>query len=111
MSSYLGALKGRELRAECGAFTILSLLTTDGEGGTLGVGRINKTLEVMMAKCPQCKEMVTLERTRKEVANASDDVHKDVVGLLKKEVMYSCPHCDVVLGFGFYLGGLLTGRP
>jgi hypothetical protein len=65
----------------------------------------------MMAKCPQCKETVTLERTRKEVANASDDVHKDVVGMVKKEVMYSCPHCDVVLGFGFYIGGLLTGRP
>jgi predicted RNA-binding Zn-ribbon protein involved in translation (DUF1610 family) len=65
----------------------------------------------MMAKCPQCKETVTLERTHKEVANASDDVHKDVIGLVKKEVMYSCPHCDSVLGFGFYLGGLLTGRP
>jgi transposase-like protein len=70
-----------------------------------------KASEVMMAKCPQCKQTVTLERTNKEVANASDDVHKDVIGLVKKEVMYSCPHCDSVLGFGFYVGGLLTGRP
>ena len=64
-----------------------------------------------MAKCPQCKQMVTLERTNREVADASDAVHKDVVGLIKKEVMYSCPHCDSILGFGFYVGGLLTGRP
>jgi hypothetical protein len=31
--------------------------------------------------------------------------------VVKKEVMYSCPHCDAVLGFGFFIGGLLTGRP
>jgi len=30
---------------------------------------------------------------------------------VKKEIMYSCPHCDCVLGFSFFLGGVLTGRP
>jgi hypothetical protein len=30
---------------------------------------------------------------------------------VKKEIMYSCPHCDAVLGFGFFIGGLLTHRP
>lgn len=64
-----------------------------------------------MAKCPQCKQPVTLEKTKREVATASDEVHKDVVGLVKKEIMYSCPHCDSVLGFSFFFGGLLTGRP
>jgi DNA-directed RNA polymerase subunit RPC12/RpoP len=64
-----------------------------------------------MAKCPQCKQAVTLDRAKREVADASDEVHKDVVGSVKKEIMYSCPHCDSILGFGFFLGGLLTGRP
>jgi len=39
------------------------------------------------------------------------EVHKEVEGMIKKEVMYSCPHCDRVLGFSFFLGGLATGRP
>jgi len=30
---------------------------------------------------------------------------------VKKEIMYSCPHCDSILGFGFFFGGLLTHRP
>ena len=64
-----------------------------------------------MAKCPQCKQAVTLEKTKREVATAPDEVHKDVVGIFKKEIMYSCPHCDSVLGFSFFFGGLLTGRP
>ena len=64
-----------------------------------------------MAKCPHCKQAVTLDRAKREVAPASDEVHKDVVGVVKKEIMYSCPHCDSVLGFGFFFGGLLTGRP
>ena len=34
-----------------------------------------------------------------------------VSGVIKKEIMYSCPHCDSILGFGFFLGGLLTHRP
>jgi hypothetical protein len=64
-----------------------------------------------MAKCPQCKQAVSLDRAKREVATASDEVHKDVVGAVKKEIMYSCPHCDSILGFGFFFGGLLTGRP
>jgi hypothetical protein len=63
-----------------------------------------------MAKCPYCKKPVTLEETRRDSAE-SEEVHKDVVGAFKKEIMYSCPHCDLILGFGFFLGGLLTGRP
>jgi hypothetical protein len=34
-----------------------------------------------------------------------------VVGTVKKEIMYSCPHCGCVLGFAFFIGGMLTGRP
>jgi hypothetical protein len=64
-----------------------------------------------MAKCPHCKQPVTLGGARREVDTISDDVHKEVVGLIKKEIMYSCPHCDSVLGFGYFVGGLLTGRP
>ena len=64
-----------------------------------------------MAKCPHCKQAVTLDRAKREVAEAPDQVHKDVVGIMKLEIMYSCPHCDSVLGFSFFIGGLLTGRP
>ena len=58
-----------------------------------------------MAKCPHCEKTVTLESVN------NDMVHKEVHGTLKKEVMYSCPHCDKILGFAFYFGGLLTNRP
>ena len=61
-----------------------------------------------MAKCPHCKKPVSLESTRKEGA---EEVSKEVVGIIKKEVMYSCPHCDCVLGFAYFIGGLATGRP
>ena len=64
-----------------------------------------------MAKCPYCKEALTLEKTNRHSMDHSEEVHKDVTGLVKKEIMYSCPHCDSILGFGFFLGGLLTGRP
>jgi len=62
-----------------------------------------------MAKCPQCKKLVSLNKR----AGSSDSrpVCKEVVGTVKKEVMYSCPHCDCVLGFSFFLGGTVTGRP
>jgi len=63
-----------------------------------------------MAKCPHCEKPVTLAQTRRESLE-SNEVHKDVVGVVKKEVMYSCPHCDAILGFSFFPGGLLTGRP
>lgn len=64
-----------------------------------------------MAKCPYCKQALTLEKTKRESAEVTEEVHKDVSGIVKKEIMYSCPHCDSVLGFGFFFGGLLTGRP
>ncbi len=64
-----------------------------------------------MAKCPYCQQGVVLEKTRRETAEARDAVQKDVTGVVKKEIMYSCPHCDSVLGFGFFLGGVFTDRP
>lgn len=33
-----------------------------------------------MAKCPHCNQAVTLDSATREVAPASDEVHKDVVG-------------------------------
>ena len=61
-----------------------------------------------MAKCPHCAKEVTLESTRRQDA---EEVDKEVHGIVKKEVMYSCPHCDKVLGFAFFVGGMVTGRP
>ncbi len=61
-----------------------------------------------MAKCPYCNETITLDSTTKD---SRDEIQKEVDGLIKKEVMYSCPHCDKVLGFAFFFGGLATGRP
>ena len=58
-----------------------------------------------MAKCPHCEKTVTLKK------GEENQVHRDVVGSLKKETMYACPHCDKVLGFAFFFGGFLTGRP
>jgi uncharacterized protein with PIN domain len=63
-----------------------------------------------MAKCPYCNKPVTL-KARNSARSESRPVQKEVVGSLKKEVMYSCPHCECVLGFGFFFGGVLTGRP
>lgn len=53
-----------------------------------------------MALCPYCNQKIELSNIRREIK-----------GTIKKEVLYSCPHCDKVLGFGFFFGGLLTGRP
>jgi hypothetical protein len=61
-----------------------------------------------MANCPHCKEVVTLESAQRD---SRDEVHKEIEGRIKKEVMYSCPHCDCILGFAFFFGGLATGRP
>jgi len=58
-----------------------------------------------MAKCPHCEKTVTLKRSD------PNEVVRQSEGKLKKEVMYSCPHCEKVIGFGFFMGGLLTGRP
>jgi len=62
-----------------------------------------------MAKCPHCEENVSLDSANRD--EGADEVRKDVEGLVKKEVMYSCPHCDRVLGFAFFFGGIATGRP
>jgi len=35
----------------------------------------------------------------------------EVEGMVKKEIMYSCPYCESILGSGFFFGGLLTNRP
>jgi hypothetical protein len=64
-----------------------------------------------MAKCPHCKQPVTLEKAKRETGDLPEEIHKEVVGFIKKEIMYSCPHCDAVLGFSFFFGGLATGRP
>jgi hypothetical protein len=64
-----------------------------------------------MAKCPHCQKNVSLDATQRETGDLPDGIHKEVVGSIKKEIMYSCPHCDSVLGFGFFIGGLLTNRP
>jgi hypothetical protein len=64
-----------------------------------------------MAKCPYCKQVLSLEKTKRESSEMTEEVHKDVSGIVKKEIMYSCPHCDSILGFGFFIGGLLSGRP
>jgi hypothetical protein len=66
-----------------------------------------------MPKCPYCKQVVTLDKTRKDSADISipESVDREVSGIVKKEIMYSCPHCDSILGFGFFFGGLLTNRP
>jgi uncharacterized protein with PIN domain len=62
-----------------------------------------------MAKCPYCKEDVTLKALHR--FSQEDEVDKEVYGFIKKEIMYSCPHCQCVLGFGSFIGGLLTSRP
>ena len=61
-----------------------------------------------MPICPHCGKAVTIESAQKD---SRDEVHKEVEGLVKKEVMYSCPHCDKILGFAFFFGGIATGRP
>ena len=53
-----------------------------------------------MAKCPYCKNTVTLNKSNEE----SVEVKKEVKGIIKKEIMYSCPHCDIILGFGYHQG-------
>lgn len=62
-----------------------------------------------MAKCPHCKKPVTLSEQTE--SSDSKPVCKEVLGKVKKEVMYYCPHCGCVLGFSFFFGGVLTGRP
>ena len=54
-----------------------------------------------MAKCPHCEKEITLQSAKKD---ESSEIQKEVEGMIKKEVMYSCPHCDSVLGFAFFFG-------
>ncbi len=61
-----------------------------------------------MAKCPYCDKPVTLKAAGSE---RLAEVRREVRGLIKKEIMYSCPHCERILGFGFFPGGLFTDRP
>ncbi len=61
-----------------------------------------------MATCPYCGKPVSLKANGPDKKN---EIGKEVQGTLKKEVMYSCPHCDKVLGFSFFFGGVVTGRP
>jgi len=48
-----------------------------------------KSYLLVMAKCPFCKLEITLETVKKE---------KKGFGFLKQEILYSCPHCQCVLG-------------
>ena len=43
-----------------------------------------------MAKCPYCKQEVTLKTV---------EIEKKGVGFFKQEIMYSCPLCKSVIGF------------
>lgn len=61
-----------------------------------------------MPLCPYCSQVVSLESTKKE---NRDEIQKEIEGLVKKEVMYTCPHCDKILGFAFFFGGIATRRP
>jgi hypothetical protein len=64
-----------------------------------------------MAKCPHCNQTVTIKKSKQETGELAKEVHKEVVGYVKKEIMYSCPHCDAILGFSFFPGGFIWGRP
>ncbi len=61
-----------------------------------------------MAKCPHCDKPVTLS---KDEYGPAAEIRRESCGTVKKEIMYVCPHCERVLGFGFFPGGWLTGRP
>ena len=61
-----------------------------------------------MAKCPYCDKPIILKGFDSEKKN---EVRREVYGFIKKETMYFCPHCERVLGFGYFFGGLFTGRP
>ena len=52
-----------------------------------------------MPKCPHCNQPVTLHKANRETGALPERVHKEIVGWMQAEVMYSCPHCDSILGF------------
>ncbi|MFH1836366.1 MAG: hypothetical protein ABH851_09280 [Methanobacteriota archaeon] len=43
-----------------------------------------------MARCPFCESEVSLDTVKTEKKGA---------GILKQEILYSCPRCDKILGF------------
>ena len=51
---------------------------------------INRCSEGNMSKCPHCKMEIILKEVKKEIRGAV---------FLKQEIMYSCPHCETVIGF------------
>jgi len=65
-----------------------------------------------MSKCPYCKKPVILKKTRKDARDYPPEVLKEAAGKVNgKQIMYSCPHCECVLGFGFFVGGIGEGKP
>ncbi|MBM4102525.1 MAG: hypothetical protein FJ263_00540 [Planctomycetes bacterium] len=58
-----------------------------------------------MGKCPHCEKDVTL----KYAGGEAQEILRQVQGLMKKEVMYVCPHCRHILGFG-RISWFLTGQ-
>jgi hypothetical protein len=65
-----------------------------------------------MSKCPYCRKPVVLKKTRKNAGDRAAEVLKEAAGKVNgKQIMYSCPHCECVLGFGFFVGGIGEGRP
>ncbi|MBU0980715.1 MAG: hypothetical protein KJ709_07965 [Nanoarchaeota archaeon] len=44
-----------------------------------------------MAKCPYCNKIVKI-----------DDIKMESTGWLANKKMFSCPHCESILGMGFW---------
>jgi len=61
-----------------------------------------------MAKCPYCEKNVFINPSDKE--SCESEVLRESIGRIKFEVMYSCPHCDKVLGFAYFRWGILSGN-
>lgn len=51
-----------------------------------------------MARCPYCEKEVTLKERDSSDPSAVRKATR-TIWALRKEVMYSCPHCEKVLGF------------
>jgi pyruvate-formate lyase-activating enzyme len=65
-----------------------------------------------MSKCPYCKKPVILKKTRRDARDYPPEVLKEAAGKVNgKQIMYSCPHCECVLGFGFFVGGIGESKP
>ncbi|KYK29936.1 MAG: hypothetical protein AYK23_04900 [Candidatus Proteinoplasmatales archaeon SG8-5] len=46
-------------------------------------------IHIIMARCPHCKNQISFETIVMEQKGA---------GFLRQDVIYSCPHCESVLG-------------